>query len=84
MTRTFVKGEPSPEIREWFDLTEEAFEAALDAVEPGATGKDVHDAVCDVYEAAGESTLRADPRRRPASSTAPATASASTCTNCPR
>ncbi|WP_049968632.1 M24 family metallopeptidase [Haloferax prahovense] len=61
MTRTFVKGEPSPEIREWFDLTEEAFEAALDAVEPGATGKDVHDAVCDVYEAAGESTLRADP-----------------------
>ncbi|RDZ64950.1 peptidase M24 [Haloferax sp. Atlit-12N] len=61
MTRTFVKGEPSPEIREWFDLTEEAFEAALDAVEPGATGADVHDAVCDVYEAAGESTLRADP-----------------------
>ncbi|WP_424008642.1 M24 family metallopeptidase [Haloferax denitrificans] len=61
MTRTFVKGEPSPEIREWFDLTEEAFEAALDAVEPGATGKDVHDAVCDVYEAAGENTLRADP-----------------------
>ncbi|WP_058827082.1 Xaa-Pro peptidase family protein [Haloferax sp. Q22] len=61
MTRTFVKGEPSPEIREWFDLTEEAFEAALDAVEPGATGADVHDAVCDVYEAAGENTLRADP-----------------------
>jgi len=61
MTRTFVKGEPSPEIREWFDLTEEAFEAALDAVEPGVTGKDVHDAVCDVYEAAGENTLRADP-----------------------
>ncbi|GGC58386.1 M24 family metallopeptidase [Haloferax sulfurifontis] len=61
MTRTFVKGEPSPEIRAWFDLTEEAFEAALDAVEPGATGKDVHDAVCNVYEAAGENTLRADP-----------------------
>ncbi|WP_411963233.1 M24 family metallopeptidase [Haloferax sp. YSMS24] len=61
MTRTFVKGEPTDEIREWFDLTEEAFHAALDAVEPGATGEDVHDAVCDVYEAAGENTLRADP-----------------------
>ncbi|KAB1194461.1 M24 family metallopeptidase [Haloferax sp. MBLA0076] len=60
MTRTFVKGEPSAKIREWFDLTEEAFHAALDAVEPGATGEDVHDAVCDVYEAAGENTLRAD------------------------
>ena len=61
MTRTFVKGEPTDEIREWFDLTEEAFHAALDAVEPGATGEDVHDAVCDVYEEAGETTLRADP-----------------------
>ncbi|WP_411968426.1 M24 family metallopeptidase [Haloferax sp. YSSS75] len=60
MTRTFVKGEPTDEIREWFDLTEEAFHAALDAVEPGATGEDVHNAVCDVYEAAGENTLRAD------------------------
>ncbi|ELZ82124.1 peptidase M24 [Haloferax larsenii JCM 13917] len=61
MTRTFVKGEPTEEIREWFDLTEEAFYAALDAIEPGATGEDVHDAVCDVYEAAGENTLRANP-----------------------
>ncbi|WP_416839505.1 M24 family metallopeptidase [Haloferax sp. DFSO52] len=60
MTRTFVKGEPTEKIREWFDLTEDAFHAALDAVEPGATGEDVHNAVCDVYEAAGENTLRAD------------------------
>jgi Xaa-Pro aminopeptidase len=61
MTRTFVKGEPSEEIEEWYDLTHEAFEAALDAVEPGATGEEVHDAVCDVYENAGEPTLREDP-----------------------
>jgi Xaa-Pro aminopeptidase len=60
MTRTFLVGDPSPEIREWYDLTAEAKAAALDAVEPGATGADVHDAVCDVYEDAGESTLRAD------------------------
>ncbi|WP_224450120.1 M24 family metallopeptidase [Haloprofundus salilacus] len=61
MTRTFVKGEPSEEIREWFEITEEAKAAAFDALEPGATGKDVHDAVCDVYEAAGHATFRSDP-----------------------
>jgi Xaa-Pro aminopeptidase len=62
MTRTFIKGEPSDAVREWYDLTERAMEAAFDALEPGSTGKDVHDAVCDVYEDAGEPTLRDDER----------------------
>jgi Xaa-Pro aminopeptidase len=61
MTRTFLKGDPSEEIREWFDLTHEALDAALDAVEPGVTGADVHDVVCDIYEAAGHDTLRSNP-----------------------
>ncbi|WP_226012630.1 M24 family metallopeptidase [Halomicrobium salinisoli] len=60
MTRTFVVGEPSDTVREWYDLTADAHAAALDAVEPGATGADVHDAVCDVYEDAGLPTLRSD------------------------
>ncbi|AQL43915.1 peptidase M24 [Halorientalis sp. IM1011] len=60
MTRTFLKGQPSEEIGRWYDLTAEAKRAALDVVEPGATGSDVHDAVCDVYEDAGEPTLRSD------------------------
>ena len=60
MTRTFVRGDPSDAIAEWYDLTVEAMEAALDAVEPGATGEEVHAAACDVYEAAGEPTLRSD------------------------
>ena len=60
MTRTFVKGDPDPTVREWFDLTDEARRAGLDAIEPGVTGAAVHDAVCDVYEDAGEPTLRAD------------------------
>ncbi|WP_436912020.1 M24 family metallopeptidase [Halosimplex marinum] len=60
MTRTFCRGEPSETLREWYDLTEEAYRAALDAVEPGATGADVHAAACDVYEEAGEPTLRSD------------------------
>ncbi|MDR5674143.1 Xaa-Pro peptidase family protein [Halalkaliarchaeum sp. AArc-GB] len=61
MTRTFSKGQPSETIREWYDLTREALEAALDAVEPGATGAEVHGAACEVYETAGEPTLRSDP-----------------------
>jgi Xaa-Pro aminopeptidase len=61
MTRTFVKGEPSGTLQEWFDLTDEARSAALDAVEPGVTGAAVHEAVCDVYEDAGLPTLRTDP-----------------------
>ena len=60
MTRTFLKGEPSETIRQWYDLTADAKRAALDAVEAGATGAAVHDAVCDVYEDAGEPTLRSD------------------------
>jgi len=61
MTRTFVKGEPAETVREWFELTHEALDAALDAVEAGVTGEAVHDAACDVYEDAGLPTLRSDP-----------------------
>ncbi|MBP1922037.1 Xaa-Pro aminopeptidase [Halorubrum alkaliphilum] len=61
MTRTFCVGEPGETAREWYDLTERAFEAALDAIEPGATGEDVHAAACEVYEEAGEPTFRTDP-----------------------
>jgi len=61
MTRTFCVGEPSETLREWYDLTERALEAALDAVEPGATGEEVHAAACEVYEEAGEPTFRTDP-----------------------
>ncbi|GGL54063.1 M24 family metallopeptidase [Halocalculus aciditolerans] len=61
MTRTFVKGDPSAEAREFYELTQQAFDAAMDALEPGATGAEVHGAVCDVYENAGYPTLRSDP-----------------------
>ncbi|MBX0294440.1 M24 family metallopeptidase [Haloarcula nitratireducens] len=60
MTRTFCVGDPSETVREWYDLTERAMAAAFDALRPGATGQDVHDAVCDVYEGAGMETLRSD------------------------
>jgi Xaa-Pro aminopeptidase len=62
MTRTFCKGAPVETVREWYDLTERAMDAAFDVLEPGATGEDVHNAVCDVYEDAGLPTLRNDDR----------------------
>jgi len=61
MTRTFVVGDPDPTVREWFEHTRDALEAALDVIDPGVTGAAVHDAACDVYEDAGLPTLRSDP-----------------------
>jgi Xaa-Pro aminopeptidase len=61
MTRTFVRGTPDETVREWFDLTDRAREAALEAVQPGVTGEHVHDAACDVFADAGLPTLRDDP-----------------------
>lgn len=60
MTRTFCVGEPSEEIQDWYDLTEEALDAALAELEAGVDGSVVHGAACDVYETAGHPTLRAD------------------------
>jgi len=60
MTRTFLVGEPTETIQEWFELTDKAREAAIEAVEPGVTGAEVHDVVCDVFEDAGLPTLRSD------------------------
>jgi len=60
MTRTFVKGEPDDEIREWYDVTRDAYEAALATIEPGVTGEEVNHAVCDVFEREGYPTLRTD------------------------
>ncbi|NKE35662.1 aminopeptidase P family protein [Natronococcus sp. JC468] len=61
MTRTFVRGEPSEEVERRYEVTREAFETALETIEAGVTGADVHDAVCDVIEDAGYETLRSDP-----------------------
>jgi Xaa-Pro aminopeptidase len=61
MTRTFCHGEPSERVQEWFDLTDRAREAAIEAVEPGVEADAAHAAACEVYEAVGLPTLRNDP-----------------------
>lgn len=58
MTRTFVKGSASAEIREFYDRSMEAQRAAFGVIEAGATCADVYDAVCDVFEDAGYPTHR--------------------------
>jgi Xaa-Pro aminopeptidase len=62
MTRTFLQGDPDDRVRERYEVTAEAMDAAFAALEqPAVTGAAVHDAVCDVYEDAGYETLRGDP-----------------------
>ncbi len=62
VTRTFVVGEPAAEhaalIAGQERLVREALEQARAAVRPGATGRDLHTATCDLFEAAGWATQR--------------------------
>jgi Xaa-Pro aminopeptidase len=62
MTRTFVVGEPTAEHAEIISAQERLVRAALDqaraAVRPGVTGRELHDATCDLFEAAGWATQR--------------------------
>ena len=61
MTRTFCVGAASETAAEWYDCTAAAQDAAFDTIGPGVSTTAVHDAVCDVYEAAGIPTNRSDP-----------------------
>jgi hypothetical protein len=58
MTRTFVVGDPPAEIAEWQVLVREAVERSIAAVRPGATGREVFDISCDVFEEHSHPTLR--------------------------
>ncbi len=58
MTRTFVVGEPPPELAEWHRLTLEALRRSIEAIHPGAAERAIFDIACDVYEAAGQRTQR--------------------------
>jgi Xaa-Pro aminopeptidase len=58
MTRTFVVGEVPDRVREWHRLCKEALDTAIGHIREGAQGRDVFDATCDIFEAAGEPTVR--------------------------
>jgi Xaa-Pro aminopeptidase len=61
MTRTFVVGEVSDDVRALESLVLEALELARAAVRPGITGRELHALTCDVFEAAGKRTQRTGP-----------------------
>ena len=65
MTRTFVVGEPTPENAELIAQQEQLVRAALEdaraAIRPGVTGRQLFDATCDRFEAAGYRTQRTGP-----------------------
>jgi Xaa-Pro aminopeptidase len=59
MTRTFVAAdEPAPDVAKWHELSEAALEQVYSILRPGVTGRELFDAACDVFEAAGEPTQR--------------------------
>jgi Xaa-Pro aminopeptidase len=61
MTRTFVVGEISDEVRELDSLVRQALERAREAVRSGVTGRELHDIACDIFETAGYHTVRTGP-----------------------
>ena len=50
MTRTFVKGEPSPEIRDMYSALREAKALAVSRIKPGVSGADLHKTVVDFFK----------------------------------
>jgi Xaa-Pro aminopeptidase len=58
MTRTFVVGEPNEATVAMHALSMEALERTTAGARPGATGRELWDIACDVFEAAGHPTVR--------------------------
>ena len=56
MTRTVLRGKPSPAQRKLYRTVLDAQKQALALVAPGVTGKEIHQRVCDVFDAAGYET----------------------------
>jgi Xaa-Pro aminopeptidase len=58
MTRTFVVGEVPDDVREWHRLCKEALDRAVSEIRPGADARAIFEGTCEIFEAAGEPTLR--------------------------
>jgi len=57
MTRVFVVGEPSDELREFHKLCREALDRSVAAIKPGIAGSEVNRICCEVFEEHGFRTL---------------------------
>jgi Xaa-Pro aminopeptidase len=56
MTRTFVVGTPSDELREYHRLTLDALQRAFAGIRPAAVGRDLHIEACRLFEEHGYPT----------------------------
>jgi Xaa-Pro aminopeptidase len=56
MTRTFVVGEISDELRDYQRLVYEALQRSFDAVRAGIEGRKVFEQVCEIFHGAGQPT----------------------------
>jgi Xaa-Pro aminopeptidase len=56
MTRTYVVGEPSDELKEWYRLVKEALDTSTAEVKPGVNGRKLYEQVCDIFHGAGYKT----------------------------
>jgi Xaa-Pro aminopeptidase len=56
MTRTYVVGEPSDEVKEWYRLVKDALETSTAGVKPGVNGRKLYEEVCDIFHGAGYKT----------------------------
>ena len=58
MTRTFVRGELTPEVAALRDVVRDAIESVRAAARPGVTGRELYDIAAGVVEEAGHPTQR--------------------------
>jgi Xaa-Pro aminopeptidase len=58
MSRTFVRGDVADDVREWHRLCKEALDRAISETKPGVEGRVLFDGTCEIFEAAGELTVR--------------------------
>jgi Xaa-Pro aminopeptidase len=56
MSRTVVKGRPSPELKRLYQIVKDAQEEAITKIHDGADGAKIHQGICDRFEAAGYRT----------------------------
>ena len=56
MSRTVVKGRPSPELKKLYQTVKDAQEEAITKIRDGADGAKIHQGICDRFEAAGYRT----------------------------
>jgi Xaa-Pro aminopeptidase len=56
MTRTYVVGEPTDEVKEWHRLVKRALDTSTAGVKPGVNGRRLFEQVCEIFQGAGYKT----------------------------